>query len=287
MLAFAEAAEVPSAQVPAIVLIRKGPTAKERNAHRQEIIGADQVHLHRGALVRWGLRPTLDDEGRLPVISAQGQTRGDTDRLDARQYAKPLDQTLVETDLRIFGFIFLFRQIEAETQDAFVGEPRLDLLQTVKAPQQQPGASQHHQGQRHLRDHQSLAQPGPPAGRTARRVLESVMQFGPTGLPRRGQSEEYAGQQGDPGRERQYDGIEADLRRAWNGVAAHGQNQTHAAPGKQQPKRAAHDGQEHTLGEQLPDDPPSARPQRRAHGQFLLSRGATREQEIGHVRTRD
>src|SRR2546426_693574 len=120
-----------------VILARKSATPEQRYAHGAEIVGTDQMDFHRRALVWWRLRLTFDDKGGLPIVAAKGQTRSDTHRLHAGQGAEFLQQSLVEIDLLLFFFIFLLRQIEAEAQHAFVGETGVDLVQTVKTPQQQ------------------------------------------------------------------------------------------------------------------------------------------------------
>src|SRR5215510_9079965 len=56
------------------------------------------------------------------------------------------------------------------------------------------------------------------------------------------------------------------------------------SPHRQQyAQRAAEERQQQAFGQQLPRQPEASRAQRRAHGEFLAPRLATRKREIGHV----
>src|SRR5438128_12292148 len=79
-LTVAEAAQIPRAQVSSIVLIGERPAPKHGDARDPEIIRTDQMHLHRGALVRRWLRLAFDEKRGLPrprtVLARRGEHVG-------------------------------------------------------------------------------------------------------------------------------------------------------------------------------------------------------------------
>src|SRR5437016_14209736 len=122
-----------------IVLFGENSSAKHWDAHGPEVFGTDQMDLHRRPLVGWRFRLTFDHERSLPVIAAERQTRRNAHRLRTGQGAESLQQIPVKIDLRLFLSIFLFRQIEAKAQHSFARETGIDLLQSMKTPEQQAG----------------------------------------------------------------------------------------------------------------------------------------------------
>jgi len=69
--------------------------------------------------VRRRFRLTFDEKRGLPIVAAEGQTRGHTRGLDPGQSAELIQQLLVERDLLLFLRVFPFGQVEPETQDPF------------------------------------------------------------------------------------------------------------------------------------------------------------------------
>ena len=69
--------------------------------------------------MRWWFRLTFDEKRSLPIIAAEGQTRGHARGLDPGQSAELIQQLLIERDLLLFLRILPFGQVEPEAQNLF------------------------------------------------------------------------------------------------------------------------------------------------------------------------
>ena len=89
---------------------------------------------------------------------------------------------------------------------------------------------------------------------------------------------------GDDHRERQHARVDADAARGAataTGVAA--TSSLHRSHRDGDAERRAHHGEQHALGEELPDQAAAARADRRAHRDFALAHGRAREQQARDV----
>ena len=165
-------------------------------------------------------------------------------------------------------------------------KPGIDREQALQAAQQQSRAHQQHEGERDLRDDERAARPLVTTGGTLRALLQSCVQvardacsagISPTTSPisvvmpspkaKTVPSTPIAPTRGSPVDERH--------------------QRPHTEFRHQHPQRAAEDGKQQTLGEQLPDHPRSSRAERGAHREFAAPLCAAREQEIRHVHAGD
>ena len=104
--------------------------------------------------------------------------------------------------------------------------------------------------------------------------------------PRGRQAEQHAGQQRDGQRERQHTPIQTEVNAAGQDSRVFvGQRQERAlAPeGEEHADRAAQRREQHTFGQQLPDQTPAPRADRQPHTDLCAAQGRPRQQQVRHV----
>jgi len=103
----------------------------------------------------------------------------------------------------------------------------------------------------------------------------------------RRESERQSGERRHAKRERQHPDIDLDSVHGRQARAAQTRKRRDSPERQQQSEAAAGQREQHTLREQLANDPPSPGPERGANGHFLLPRIRAREQKVGHVGARN
>ena len=168
-------------------------------------------------------------------------------------------------------------------------EARVDAAQRREALEHQARADQQDDGEGDLRDDESLAQdPRPHAGASGTgAVLEGVLDVGARAGERRSETAEPRRQHRDQEREGQ--DLRAQAKQGEAGQIRRTQRDEKGdAPSRQQEAHGApHEGQEQVLRQQLGEDPPAARAERRADGHLPHAGGAPREEQARHVRAGD
>ena len=105
---------------------------------------------------------------------------------------------------------------------------------------------------------------------------------------RRGEdAEQQAGRDRDGQREEQDRPIERRLRETRDAARADCNQQLKAPVGDGDAERAGQHRQHEAFGQQLPEDPPAGRADRRAHRDLALAAGGVREEQVGDVRACD
>ena len=167
-------------------------------------------------------------------------------------------------------------------------ESRIHLLQVQQTPHEQARAGKQHERQRNFSDDERLTQSvAASAARSAPFVLQRVARLGARRVQRRHQTEHDRGGDGEAEREQQHAGIECTPRR--RGMSHRtGRDQCRLAPRReQQPPAPAEHGERQRLGEQLADDPPATRAERRADRHLAPPHCSSREQQIRDIGARD
>ncbi len=167
---------------------------------------------------------------------------------------------------------------------------RFDLLQAREAPHQKARADEQHAGERHFDDDQRVAHAAAAAidGDRARRGAHRAGQIDAAGVERRRRAEDERGRDRHGQHEEHHAPVDRDERLARQIVRRHQQLQParHRVAGGDA-ERAAGQREQQTLGQELADDPRSARAERGAHHDLALAGGAARHGDIGEVRAAD
>ena len=100
---------------------------------------------------------------------------------------------------------------------------------------------------------------------------------------RRRKTEQQAGQNRDREREREHGSVERDRLEPWNVSRIDRPHDLEGGLRDQQTGGATEQPQEQALRQELADEPLPARAKRRAYGDFLLTAGRPREQQVGDV----
>ena len=181
------------------------------------------------------------------------------------------------------------RERDARGQQSLGLEARVDAAQRREALEHQARADQQDDGEGDLRDDESLAEdPRPHAGASGTRaVLERVLDVGPRAGEGRSETAEPRREHRDQEREGQ--DLRAQAKQGETGQICRAQrDEKRDAPSRQQEAHgASHEGQEQVLRQQLGEDPPAARAERRADGHLPHAGGAPREEQARHVRAGD
>src|ERR1700691_4824937 len=105
--------------------------------------------------------------------------------------------------------------------------------------------------------------------------------------PYRRQAEQNSRQQRNAERERQHRSIHPDVLESRNIPRIHGAHDVQARARNSEARHTTKQSQQHALGQQLPRQPPPARPQRRADRHLFLAPCRAGEQQIRHVGASD
>ena len=232
-------------------------------------------------------RPALDGH-RQVVVAAHRQRLRHPRRRDLRQCVQTLEQPVEERDAVVIFRIRRGRQGDAERQDVVRAESRIDVREPREAAEQQRGADEQHDRQRHLRDEQAAADPAAAGqARGSPAFLERFADAPTARLPRRRQPEEQPGQQRDGQREAQDRRVDRDVVDPRDAAGAQRPNRPDREVGEQQAERASGQRQDQALTQHLKHQTPASRAERGADGDFLGAHRRADQQQVGHVRAGD
>ena len=194
---------------PAHFILREETSFDERDSESLRVIGVDLMDDDRS---RVRLRASDDFHRRveipigcMPVFNPTACTPGT---------ALTRRSNLKERDAAFTIRITLLRQRNAHRQQAVGSESELYILHRHECPNHQTGADQQHQRQRDLDDHQTFAQQRLPraALQTAPCFTQRVGQIATASVQSRGETEDNARHRRHEHCEKQYRGVERDLR---------------------------------------------------------------------------
>ena len=177
----------------AVSLVEITPGAN-RNAQRLKISRRDEMTVGDRPLAHRRQRLAHDRDGRRCVAAGQRHAIRQCRRCHARHGRQPLIELLVKGD-QLLPFVALRGQHQLRGENAFRLEPRLDALEPRETGQQQPGANQQHQRQRHFRNQQPGAQPLSRGRGTSAGFFERLHDVDARGLQRRQQPDRESGEE--------------------------------------------------------------------------------------------
>ena len=175
---------------------------RHRNPHRLKVLQPDDVRVHNVRVLGIGAAAlaaayvvgtflALNEKAEVAAGTAQRDDARKAGRFDAGKRFDPLDDLPVEfAPLRFC----VLQQIDVDPGvENFVGiETGIDALRIAQAAQEQAGADQQHQRQRHLRHHENIAKTEALTSLCCCRsfILQRGHQIGPRGLHRRREPED-------------------------------------------------------------------------------------------------
>src|SRR5262245_1227327 len=169
------------------------------------------------------------------------------------------------------------RKVQSEGQYVVRAKTRIYVPERVEGAYHQARANEQDQRQRHFhRDQDALRAAPSPAAAPA--FFERFRQTPPRNLQRRSQPRQRPGAQRNGEREEQHAAVQPDFVRARQRRRQRAQRGLCAPGGKQQSQRAARQRQQRALSQQLTEQPPLARAQRSANGEFARPAGGARQQ---------
>ena len=141
----------------AVALVEVAPGAN-RNAERLEVSRRHEMTIRVRPLAHRRQRPAHHRDRRRRLSAGERHAIGQRRRRRAGQRRQALIELLVERD-ELLAVVALRRQHQLRGEDAVRLEAGLDALEPGETGQQQAGADQQHERQRHFGDQQAGAQP--------------------------------------------------------------------------------------------------------------------------------
>ena len=189
------------------------PAALQRDAKRREVVRRRHSHLHRRLAARLRRRAPLDIEGQVDFPAGEREANHGARRTDARQRAQSIEEPREELRATRLVGVRRFGQREPERQGLARTESRIDVLEADEAVDEQPGADEEGNGERHLGDDERTAYTGSvtPGERPAAAVLERRHQRGLRCLHGGYAAEEQSRQERCDARERQDGAVDPHL----------------------------------------------------------------------------
>ena len=183
---------------------RDGASPHEPLPERLEIaVGRDlPVPLGAGARRR---HVSFDPQTEISDRRRERQRADGAGRAHARGCANALEQALVEADDLLGCPVRRLRQRQPHGEHVRGIEPEIDALQRPEGAEHQPRAGEQHDGERHLDDHEPVAEAlaGAAARAALAAVLQRIGQIDAHRAQRGGKTEDDAGQERDDRRERE------------------------------------------------------------------------------------
>ncbi len=269
-----------------VALVEDAP-GEDRDAQRLEIARRGDPLLGEGLFAARILAP-LDAE---PPVgpSAERDVADQGCGLDARERLRALTHLAEEGGLLLRLRVAAGRQEEIAADHALGVETLVDGEQPVEAAQEQAGADEQGERERHLGHDERAAQAlaGRPAGGPARAFFHHLGQVRPRGAQRREEAEEQPREEGQGQRETQDLRIDRGLGEPRHAARAERAQTRHAGPGHEHTAAAANERQQQALDQQLPHEAPARRAERRPDGDLPPPHRRAREQQVRHVGARD
>ena len=268
-----------------LISFRQVPTALERNAERREEIRRDEAHARSRRRQR-----IVDDAGssdRPDTATVDHRQRGRVGGAGhARQSACGGENPRVEVLLDIGILVPGHRQRGPKRQDTTRSEARVDRLNAPERLHQQSRGDEQRDRAGDFGKNEDRAEAGQPstcAGSNPQHLCIGSA----AAAQRRRHAEPDRGDEREERRERE--DAQVDSRRAADRQGAGNQpgQQRHRSDGEDQSQGAAQEGDDQALGEQLPEDTGTPRPERDSNGHLLSSYQRLRQEQIGQVGARN
>ena len=267
-----------------IVAIGEVAPLQQRNPHRLEVVGRDDVEARLRHRRRIRRRLSFDGVADHAAVAAERHRAHQRRRLHAGNRPHALDRALEEPRDVLRLRVLALRQAELQREHVRRVEAERRLLHRQQALDQQHRHRDQRHRHRHLDDGEDVAQPTAFAGGAAEAGLQHAADVGARRAQRRRQAAQHRDDDGDAA------GEEQD---AWRRAAPASESAPTAAaatPGRSAPSvragiRAALAATAIIAGfhRQLTGDGGAARAQRRAQRDLLLAIDGARQQQLADV----
>ena len=180
------------------------------------------------------------------------------------------------------------REVErdAHAEHAVGPDAGIHRLKAHDAAEHQPGADEEHERDRHLRDDERAAKRAPP-GRNRPAAFLNRGREAHAARQRGNGADEHAGRGRDPQREQQNGPVQRNLLRPGRELSGERDEQIHRDRREEEADDGAGERQQRALGQELPDQAPSARAERHPDRQLALALQQPREEQVGDARADD
>ena len=182
------------------VLTGEGASALHGDVQRSKIVRAHRSIVRGGRRVRLRRRPSLDVE-RQHVVPPHGNRLHHAGGAHLRQRAEPREERIEERHPIVLLGIGPVRERDAERQHVLRTEARVHAGDPAEAAEQQHGAHQQDDRERHFGDHQTVPQQS--SARRDRRspaLFEDLPDPRPRGVPGGREAEDHPGEKRHPER---------------------------------------------------------------------------------------
>src|SRR5262249_1776664 len=181
------------------------------------------------------------------------------------------------------AFFFSSRYRELHCEDILRIESEFDILKPLKTSHHQSGAYQQHQSQSDFRYDKRAAHTPANARRASFAFFECFVEIGFRRLQSRRKAEDDSCEQRDENGKPEDSIVDCGTLNT-RYVVGHARYEKSRSPkGEYRPQGASDSRERDAFGEQLANDPQSARTESYTHGDLFLSRCGARKQEIGDV----
>ena len=232
-----------------------------------------------------GRHMTLDNDATDLAAKTERQVFGKRHRLDSGQRRDAAEHLALERG-SAGAIVTLQFEIERHRHHMARIESRIEGIGVPQPAHEQPGTREQQRRQRDLRDHESIAQPR--ATHAGRLVAQRRHHIGTHRFQRRNQPEHDAGQHRDHEREHQHTAIGSEVESEVERQRRLKREQQIRAPQREQhAEPATRECQQHALGDELRDEPPAARPERKADADFAAPCSRAGEHQARDVGARD
>ena len=271
------------------VALSEQPASLQRNAQRFQIPGSHVQHAGRDDRLPRSHHISLGNDHAAAAVPAEREEAADAGRLHARQRADALERAAHIRSQRGIIRIPGGQRAHAPGHHVLRLEARVDAQELPEAREQQSGADQQHECQRHLRDDEPAADvAGTPAGGSGPAILPQDVAQVPSGHLHRGhRADNDSERQRQNGGERHDRAVHPDLVGARHVGQAQRRQRVEAPEPQREAEASPDDRQQHRLGDELTGDARAIRPERVARGELLQTPARAHEGKIRDVDRRN
>ena len=168
-------------------------------------------------------------------------------------------------------------------------EARIEIAEVDEAVDQKPGADEQQERDGHFSDNEQTAQTIAPSTHTriAGTLLQILVEIEPGSLRHGGEAKNQPGEQTDESGKTEHLSVDRDPLREGDRGGDELLQHVESEEREKQPHCTARGGEEQAFGKELPDEAGAGRAERQPKGDFLLSHGGPRQEQIGDVGTGD
>jgi hypothetical protein len=260
------------------------PPAGETHLHRLEVVVAHRAVPGHRLLLRSRRCPALDREIGVGVGTAEGKGVDHAGTFHAGHGAYPRQQAIHEGHAFDRFVISRAHEVELGHQDVVGVEARVDPNEGGEAPHEEPGPDEESQGERHLDDHESVAEPPmAAAGRASAACFQGTLKARAGGAESGEETEGQTADDGDGRGHREGRPIYAHALEPRHAFGNERDEEIHAPLPEDQTEGRAQGGEHEALRQELAQQACSAGSQGDTRGELVLPIGRSGQQQVGHV----